>query len=83
LARKRKLDVPVSGSGEFSFDSFRVKSRKDLNLKFIRFKGVLSMEKGAKVSRDQDRRNLSLKLKSQKPDVLVWDSGWSGFPRTD
>jgi hypothetical protein len=48
LARLRKLDVPVSGSRQFGFDSFKVKSRKDLNLKFIRFKGVFSMEKGAR-----------------------------------
>jgi hypothetical protein len=41
------------------------------------------MEKGNKASRDKDRRNSSLKKKSQKSGVPVWDSGWSGFSRTD
>jgi hypothetical protein len=41
------------------------------------------MEKGNKASRDQDRRNSSLKMKSQKLDVPVWNSGWFDFSRID
>jgi hypothetical protein len=29
------------------------------------------------------KRNSSLKLQSQKPDVPIWNFGWSDFPRTD
>jgi hypothetical protein len=53
----RKLDISISGSRQFGFGSFMVKLRKELNLKIWRFKGVLSMEKGGKISWDQDRRN--------------------------
>jgi hypothetical protein len=33
LARLRKPDVPVSYSGYYGFGSFRLKPRKELNLK--------------------------------------------------
>jgi hypothetical protein len=41
------------------------------------------MEKEEKESRNQDGRNPSQKLRSQKPDCLVLDTRVSGFPRTD
>jgi hypothetical protein len=41
------------------------------------------MENGIGVSRNQDKRNSRPKLKAQNTDVLVWDSEWSDFLRTD
>jgi hypothetical protein len=41
------------------------------------------MEKGNKASRDKDRRNSSLKMKSQKLNHSVWDLGLSSFSITD
>jgi hypothetical protein len=41
------------------------------------------MEKGSKISRDQDRRNSSLKDEVVKQNHPVWDSNLSGFYRTD
>jgi hypothetical protein len=37
------------------------------------------MENGNKASMDQDKRNASLKMKSQKLDLPEWDSGLSNF----
>jgi hypothetical protein len=43
----------------------------------------LRHEEGSKTSRDKDRRYSSLKMKSQKPDVPIWDFGWFSFLRID
>jgi hypothetical protein len=49
-----------------------VKPRKELNLKILRSKGVLSAEKGGKKLKDQDRRS-----SSQKDEVAK--KGWYNF----
>jgi hypothetical protein len=41
------------------------------------------MEKGRKASKYQDIRKFNPKDEVTKPNVHVWDSGWSGFPRTN
>jgi hypothetical protein len=72
LARLRKLDVPVSYFGQSGFDSFKLKSRKELKLKILRSMGSLSMKKGGNALKDQDKRN-----SSQKDEVAK--TGWSSF----
>jgi hypothetical protein len=72
LARLRKLDVPVSYFGQSGFDSFKLKSRKELKLKILRSMGSLSMKKGGKALKDQDKRN-----SSQKDEVAK--TGCSSF----
>jgi hypothetical protein len=41
------------------------------------------MENNQEVSRSQDRRNPSPKTRPQKLNYPVWDTGVSGFFRTD
>jgi hypothetical protein len=41
------------------------------------------MEKGSKSSSDQDKGSSSPKLKLQKSEHPVWNSGLSGFPKID
>jgi hypothetical protein len=41
------------------------------------------MAKENKTINDQDKEIQGKRRKMQKPDVPVWDSGWSDFLRTD
>jgi hypothetical protein len=67
----------------FRFSHVQSKVKKRSNTRKLEAKGISSVEKGNKASRNEDRRNSSLEVKSQKLDHPVWDSGLSDFSRTD
>jgi hypothetical protein len=61
LIRLKKSDVPISGSGQFEFNSFRIKPRKKLNLRRFGDPRVFCAWKGQ--ARHQGIKTASLKSK--------------------
>jgi hypothetical protein len=79
LTSLRKSDSPVWHFGYSDFYSFRVKNGGKKNTKKSEDQGVEAWKRGSKTSRSQNKIDWSLKLKPQKSDIPVWNSGWSNF----
>jgi hypothetical protein len=79
FGKSEKPDHSVSYSKLYGFCSFRTGTWKDINKEIWRFQYILGMERELEATKSQDGRNPVPKLKSQKSDYPVWDTGLSDF----
>jgi hypothetical protein len=82
LARLEKLDYLIWETGVSGFDSFRIGSRNNLNMKIWKYKYVLSMEKGRRNIKEPTHvlmTKFDILKKSECPISQTWTSDFYSY----